>query len=151
MSSIPHPYDHADDEEKPNAINTTLSVSGLPEGGVDPYKIHNLFCSFPEKAHSPLSYPSLDLCKVAIRKAVGFAKFVNHQSAIGALYAMDGKFYPQILSGLHIELARSNYNRRNKTGDGKTEEPSELNKDASTKRLIDDYFYKQHIFLLLIQ
>ncbi|KAK9069719.1 hypothetical protein SSX86_010113 [Deinandra increscens subsp. villosa] len=66
-------------------------------------------------------------------QAVGSAEFVSHQSASASQDATAGKNSPQILSGLHIEFARSNHTRRNEPGNGETEEPSELKKDASTK------------------
>ncbi|TYJ36713.1 hypothetical protein E1A91_A05G327000v1 [Gossypium mustelinum] len=50
---------------------------------------------------------------------VAFATFLNHQSAIAAMHALNGvKFDPQAGSVLHIELARSNSRRKRKPGSG---------------------------------
>ncbi|KAA3479262.1 RNA-binding with multiple splicing [Gossypium australe] len=52
-------------------------------------------------------------------EVVAFATFLNHQSAIAAMHALNGvKFDPQAGSVLHIELARSNSRRKRKPGSG---------------------------------
>ncbi|KAK9066109.1 hypothetical protein SSX86_015511 [Deinandra increscens subsp. villosa] len=163
--AIPRPYDpvyynvpsipsleYATGYDDPNAINT-LFVSGLPDD-VKPREIHNLFRRRPGFDYCQLKYTGRG------NQVVAFATFVNHPSAIAALHALNGvKFDPQTGSTLHIELARSNSRRKNKPGpeayvvidkrstakkddqessddgDSETEEPSESNKDTSTKRL----------------
>ncbi|XP_076935101.1 uncharacterized protein LOC143601616 [Bidens hawaiensis] len=156
--SIPPPppplaVEYAAGYDDPNAIKT-LFVSGLPDD-VKPREIHNLFRHRPGFDYCQLKYTGRG------NQVVAFATFVNHASAITALHTLNGvKFDPQTGTTLHIELARSNSTRKNKPGaagpgayvvidrrstatndgqessddgDSETEEPSEHNKDASTK------------------
>ncbi|XP_052176546.1 U2 small nuclear ribonucleoprotein B'' [Diospyros lotus] len=90
----------------------TLFVSGLPDD-VKAREIHNLF----------RRRPGFDFCQLKYtgrgNQVVAFATFVNHQSAMAALHALNGvKFDPQTGSVLHIELARSNSRRKRKPGSG---------------------------------
>ncbi|XP_057534146.1 U2 small nuclear ribonucleoprotein B'' isoform X2 [Amaranthus tricolor] len=90
----------------------TLFVSGLPDD-VMPREIHNLF----------RRRPGFDSCQLKFtgrgNQVVAFVTFLDHQSAVIALQALDGvKFDPQAGSVLHIELARSNSRRKRKPGSG---------------------------------
>nr|XP_043636451.1 U2 small nuclear ribonucleoprotein B'' isoform X1 [Erigeron canadensis] len=107
LPTLPPPeYSVYDD---PNAINT-LFVSGLPDD-VKAREIHNLFRRRPGFDYCQLKYTGRG------NQVVAFATFVNHQSAMAALHALNGvKFDPQTGSTLHIELARSNSRRKNKPG-----------------------------------
>ncbi|KAL6996349.1 hypothetical protein U1Q18_006480 [Sarracenia purpurea var. burkii] len=94
-----------------NGINT-LFVSGLPDD-VKAREIHNLFRRRPGFDSCQLKYTGRG------NQVVAFATFVNHQSAMVALHALNGvKFDPQSGSVLHIELARSNSRRKRKPGSG---------------------------------
>nr|DAD44454.1 TPA_asm: hypothetical protein HUJ06_002684 [Nelumbo nucifera] len=90
----------------------TLFVSGLPDD-VKPREIHNLF----RRRHG------FDFCQLKYtgrgNQVVAFATFVNHQSAMTALHALNGvTFDPQSGATLHIELARSNSRRKHPPGSG---------------------------------
>ncbi|XAR49950.1 hypothetical protein NMG60_11004137 [Bertholletia excelsa] len=94
-----------------NGINT-LFVSGLPDD-IKAREIHNLFRRRPGFDSCQLKYTGRG------NQVVAFATFVNHQSAVVALHALNGvKFDPQTGSILHIELARSNSRRKHKPGSG---------------------------------
>ncbi|KAA8540299.1 hypothetical protein F0562_024138 [Nyssa sinensis] len=91
---------------------STLFVSGLPDD-VKPREIHNLFRRRPGFDYCQLKYTGRG------NQVVAFATFVNHQSAVAALHALNGvKFDPQTTPVLHIELARSNSTRKRKPGSG---------------------------------
>ncbi|XP_059642064.1 protein WHI4 [Cornus florida] len=94
-----------------SGINT-LFVSGLPDD-VKAREIHNLFRRRPGFDSCQLKYTGRGT------QVIAFATFVNNQSAMAALHALNGvKFDPQASYVLHIELARSNSRRKRKPGSG---------------------------------
>ncbi|KAB2007959.1 hypothetical protein ERO13_D10G062300v2 [Gossypium hirsutum] len=113
MARPPYEYDpyYLQPDQDRNLINT-LFVSGLPDD-VKAREIHNLFRRRAGFDYCQLKYTGRG------NQVVAFATFLNHQSAIAAMHALNGvKFDPQAGSVLHIELARSNSRRKRKPGSG---------------------------------
>ncbi|XP_022777216.1 protein WHI4 [Durio zibethinus] len=113
MARPPYEYDpyYLQPDQDRNLINT-LFVSGLPDD-VKAREIHNLFRRRAGFDSCQLKYTGRG------NQVVAFATFLNHQSAIAAMHALNGvKFDPQAGSVLHIELARSNSRRKRKPGSG---------------------------------
>ncbi|KAK6264211.1 hypothetical protein SCA6_019645 [Theobroma cacao] len=113
MSRPPYEYDpyYLQPDQDRNLINT-LFVSGLPDD-VKAREIHNLFRRRAGFDSCQLKYTGRG------NQVVAFATFLNHQSAIAAMHALNGvKFDPQAGSVLHIELARSNSRRKRKPDSG---------------------------------
>ncbi|XVF74427.1 hypothetical protein PTKIN_Ptkin13bG0109700 [Pterospermum kingtungense] len=113
MAHPPYEYDpyYLQPDQDRNLINT-LFVSGLPDD-VKAREIHNLFRRRAGFESCQLKYTGRG------NQVVAFATFLNHQSALAAMHALNGvKFDPQAGSILHIELARSNSRRKRKPGSG---------------------------------
>ncbi|KAL4289512.1 hypothetical protein GQ457_14G006870 [Hibiscus cannabinus] len=113
MARPPYEYDpyYPQPDQDRNLVNT-LFVSGLPDD-VKAREIHNLFRRRACFDYCQLKYTGRG------NQVVAFATFLNHQSAIAAMHALNGvKFDPQAGSVLHIELARSNSTRKRKPGSG---------------------------------
>ncbi|XVF26937.1 hypothetical protein REPUB_Repub14bG0063300 [Reevesia pubescens] len=113
MARQPYEYDpyFLQPDQDRNLINT-LFVSGLPDD-VMAREIHNLFRRRAGFDSCQLKYTGRG------NQVVAFATFLNHQSAIAAMHALNGvKFDPQAGSVLHIELARSNSRKKRKPGSG---------------------------------
>ncbi|GMI93734.1 hypothetical protein like AT3G13700 [Hibiscus trionum] len=113
MARQPYDFDpyYLQPDQDRNLINT-LFVSGLPDD-VKAREIHNLFRRRAGFDYCQLKYTGRG------NQVVAFATFLNHQSAIAAMHALnDVKFDPQAGSVLHIELARSNSRRKQKPGSG---------------------------------
>ncbi|KAG4178721.1 hypothetical protein ERO13_A10G061100v2 [Gossypium hirsutum] len=110
MARPPYEYDpyYLQPDQDRNLINT-LFVSGLPDD-VKAREIHNLFRRRAGFDYCQLKYTGRG------NQVVAFATFLNHQSAIAAMHALN--FDPQAGSVLHIELARSNSRRKRKPGSG---------------------------------
>lgn len=80
----------------------TLFIAGLPED-VKPREIYNLFREFPGYESSHLRSPN------NTSQAFAFAVFVNQQSAIMAMHALNGMIFDlEKGSTLYIDLAKSN-------------------------------------------
>ncbi|XP_004511897.1 uncharacterized protein [Cicer arietinum] len=80
----------------------TLFIAGLPED-VKPREIYNLFREFPGYESSHLRSPNNS------SQAFAFAVFVNQQSAIMAMHALNGMVFDlEKGSTLYIDLAKSN-------------------------------------------
>ncbi|KHG11089.1 RNA-binding with multiple splicing [Gossypium arboreum] len=133
MARPPYEYDpyYLQPDQDRNLINT-LFVSGLPDD-VKAREIHNLFrrragfdyCQLKYTGRGNQEAPTWGIGDIGERlpmsgaEVVAFATFLNHQSAIAAMHALNGvKFDPQAGSVLHIELARSNSRRKRKPGSG---------------------------------
>lgn len=113
MARPPYQYDpyYLQPDQDRNLINT-LFVSGLPDD-VKAREIHNLFRRRAGFDSCQLKYTGRG------NQVVAFATFLNHQTALAAMHALNGvKFDPQAGSVLHIELARSNSRRKRKPGAG---------------------------------
>ncbi|XP_062010966.1 RNA-binding protein L isoform X2 [Rosa rugosa] len=90
----------------------TLFVAGLPED-VKPREIYNLFREFPGYESSHLRTPTEKTQPFA------FAVFLDQQSAIGAMQALNGMVFDlEKGSTLYIDLAKSNSrSKRSRTDD----------------------------------
>ncbi|KAE8696403.1 proline-rich receptor-like protein kinase PERK5-like [Hibiscus syriacus] len=113
MARPPYEFDpyYLQPDQDRNLINT-LFISGLPDD-VKAREIHNLFRRRAGFDYCQLKYTGRG------NQVVAFATFLNHQSAIAAMHALNGvKFDPQAGSVLHIEIARSNSRRKRKPGSG---------------------------------
>ncbi|KAG0493904.1 hypothetical protein HPP92_004898 [Vanilla planifolia] len=88
----------------------TLFISGLPDD-VKAREIHNLFRHHRGFSSCQLKYTGRG------NEVVAFAMFINHQSAIAALGALNGTIFdPETRAVIHIELARSNSRKRPRGG-----------------------------------
>ncbi|KAJ4959485.1 hypothetical protein NE237_026596 [Protea cynaroides] len=102
-------YNNQGDQDKKHIH--TIFVSGLPDD-VKPREIHNLF-------RRRLGFDNCQLKYTRGNQVVAFASFVNHQSAMAALNALNGVIFdPQTGATLHIELARSNSRKIFPSGSG---------------------------------
>ncbi|CAL2267663.1 unnamed protein product [Prunus armeniaca] len=90
----------------------TLFVAGLPED-VKPREIYNLFREFPGYESSHLRTPTEK------SQPFAFAVFLDQQSAIGAMHALNGMVFDlEKGSTLYIDLAKSNSrSKRSRTDD----------------------------------
>ncbi|KAM1174878.1 hypothetical protein FF1_027376 [Malus domestica] len=90
----------------------TLFVAGLPED-VEPREIYNLFREFPGYESSHLRTPN------GKSQPFAFAVFLDQQSAIGAMHALNGMVFDlEKGSTLYIDLAKSNSrSKRSRTDD----------------------------------
>ncbi|XP_009367383.2 RNA-binding protein L isoform X1 [Pyrus x bretschneideri] len=90
----------------------TLFVAGLPED-VKPREIYNLFREFPGYESSHLRTPN------GKSQPFAFAVFLDQQSAIGAMHALNGMVFDlEKGSTLYIDLAKSNSrSKRSRTDD----------------------------------
>ncbi|KAH9663679.1 putative RNA-binding protein [Citrus sinensis] len=90
----------------------TLFVAGLPED-VKPREIYNLFREFPGYESSHLRSSTQN------SQPFAFAVFSDQQSALGAMYALNGMVFDlEKGSTLYIDLAKSNSrSKRSRTDD----------------------------------
>ncbi|KVH87880.1 uncharacterized protein LOC112502886 isoform X2 [Cynara cardunculus var. scolymus] len=91
----------------------TLFIAGLPDD-VSPREIYNLFREFPGYQSSHLRSPN-----ATQTQPFGFAVFLDQQSALAALHALNGMVFDlEKGSTLYIDLAKSNSrSKRSRTDD----------------------------------
>ncbi|KAJ4714829.1 putative RNA binding protein [Melia azedarach] len=111
----------------------TLFVAGLPDD-VKPREIYNLFRDFPGYESSHLRSPSQN------SQPFAFAVFSDQQSAIGAMYALNGMVFDlEKGSTLHIDLAKTNSrSKRSRTDDEWTGSDKKARGSSSFSRGIPD-------------